>query len=560
MNPSLPSQTGLPHARVIADQDFQVEWVNGHDSDCYWILTSAVDGLKNLRKTNTAALEDYINNAPAAQQVSPSARFQKYHRKYNSVTLDNKAGDAFFQAVIKSSDNNQNYIPRPDTFEGSFSGAPGGKGENGNLTLFTQAVYYQNTSCTMNDRRVQYTNPLYPWIIAVHRYRLCTGQGSRPDVARLAFPPGQRPGHYMAQWQWRGYYDVVDVEVVAGTTRVAKPYGDKVPEPPKGMRAQYKRVDHCAFPEAQPTKGCYRIMTDADACMRMCDRATEFACTGVQITPVLPRSSVYSGFRNITFMPYDFTSNCRKGDVERGALPEHFACWPLQARARTDTVDRFVISLDPDDPVFYSTCYTRISYKVASNVTIVPEPRELTWQFGKKCISCNAAAAATVEYAMPLWNITDKCANCDVDTRTVAQLPAAEKPVNYTIPAPWKAQLPYKLCRGMSSGNYSESANYRCGNMTAGVFTPNNTACGVRLNVAGGQTQSDISELDCQILAKADKRCSSLVTLYYEPSLERNFCTCFRGAHKNTTGDLACCGECVAQNTTAQWRAFENSL
>jgi hypothetical protein len=536
---------------VIANQDVQVEWVNGHDSDCYWILTSATDGIKNLRKTNTALLEDYINNAPAAQQVPPPARWQKYHRKYNNVNLDNKAGDAFFQAAIKPTDNNPNYIPRPDNFEGSFSGAPSGKGENGNVSLFMQMVYFQNTSCTMNDRRVQYNNPLYPWIIAVHRYRLCTGQGGRPDVARLTFPPGTKPGHYMAQWQWRGYYDVVDVEIVNGTTPVVKPYGDKVPEPPKGMRAQYKRVDHCAFPDAQPVKGCYRIMTDADACMRMCDRATEFACTGVQITPVLPRSSVYAGFRNITFMPYDFPSNCRKADIERGALPGHFACWPLQARPRTDTVDRFVISLDPDDPVFYSTCYTRISYKVASNVTVAPEPRELAWQFGKKCISCNGAAAATVEYAQPLWNITDTCANCDVDKRTVAQLPAAEKPINWTIPAPWKTSS----CRS-SCAAACRAATTRRVPTTACV---NTTACGVRLNTVGGAQQADISELDCQMLAKADARCSSLVTLYYEPSLERNFCTCFRGTYKNTPAIWRAAASASQQNTTAQWRAFENS-
>jgi hypothetical protein len=124
VNPTLPSQTGVPHARVIANQDVQVEWVNGHDSDCYWILTPATDGIKNLRKTNTALLEDYINNGPAAQQVPPPARWQKYHRKYNNFNLDNKAGDAFFQAAIKPTDNNPQLHSASDNFEGSFSGAP----------------------------------------------------------------------------------------------------------------------------------------------------------------------------------------------------------------------------------------------------------------------------------------------------------------------------------------------------------------------------------------------------------------------------------------------------
>ena len=77
VNPSLPSQTGLPHARVIANQDVQIEWVNGHDSDCYLILLPEKDSMKNMLKQNNALLEDYINNAPADQQTPPPPRWQK---------------------------------------------------------------------------------------------------------------------------------------------------------------------------------------------------------------------------------------------------------------------------------------------------------------------------------------------------------------------------------------------------------------------------------------------------------------------------------------------------
>jgi hypothetical protein len=183
VNPALPSQTGLPHVKVVANQDIQVEWVNGHESDCYWVLTSEQDSFKNLLKINTRVLDEYISNAPAAQQVPPPARWQKYHRKYDSVNLDNKAGDSFFQAVIKPTDNNNNYILRPDVFEGRFTGVRGSIA-NANASLVYQMVYKSGTSCTSNDRRVQYKNAQFPWIIAVHRYRLCTGQAGRPDVAR----------------------------------------------------------------------------------------------------------------------------------------------------------------------------------------------------------------------------------------------------------------------------------------------------------------------------------------------------------------------------------------
>lgn len=547
----LPSQTGLPHVRVVANQDFQVEWVAAHDSDCYWVLTLAKNAAKNLLSTTSAVLDSYIDNAPAPQRVPLPTRYQKYHRKYNSTTLDNKVvGDKFFQSVIKWSDNNTNYIQRPDTFEGNFTGAPGNRGENVVPTAVVQAAYFQNSSCAVTDRRAQYTNPLYPWIIAVHRYRLCSNQAGRPDVARLTFPTGTAPGLYIAAWQWRGYYDAVDVEVVAGSTPVAKPYGDKVPPPVKGVPAQYKRIDHCAFPDALPTAGCYRIMTDAAGCMQSCDRQTEFQCTGVQVTPVLPRATVYPAFRNISYMPYGYVSNCRKNDVERGALPQHFACWPLQARPRTDTHDRYVISDDPDDPIFYSTCYMRISYKVAASSSTPPLPRALEWQFGRACLNCNDAAVATAEYAYPTWNVSNTCINCDIEGRTLAMLSTTERPVNCTALQPvWTPVTPtFAYCRGIAGGNISASPLYTCENGT--------TYCAHRLAPAGGFTQGDISLLDCQRMASADSRCSSLVLVNDEPTVNRRVCYCYRGTWRNSTGDAPCCGECVPYSNLSSWQQF----
>jgi hypothetical protein len=395
VNPSLPSPTGLVHAKVIAGQDIQVEWVTGHDSDCYWILTSEKDHMKNLAKLNTRALDDYIANAPAAQQVPPPTRWQKYHRKYDQYTLDNQLGDKFFQAIVRASDNDPNFMLRPDSWDGVFQGVKGGKGADANNTLVMQASYFQNTSCALDDRRVQYDNADYPFVIAVHRYRLCTARGTRPDVARLTFPAGTPPGRYIAQWQWRGYYDIVDIEIVAGTTPVAKPYGDRVPLPPAGVPAQYKRVDHCAFPEATPVSKCMRIMTDARACMDMCDRLTEVACSGVAILPILYPSGAYDGFQNVTYFPYDFPNECRRRELERGAQPGHLACYAASARPKTDTQDRVYITADPADPAFYSTCLMRVPHAATQGGATPPVPRTLDWNFNERCISCRDAKIST---------------------------------------------------------------------------------------------------------------------------------------------------------------------
>jgi hypothetical protein len=315
-------------------------------------------------------------------------------------------------------------LARPDTFEGRFSGAPGGNGATANASLVFQAVYFQNTSCAMNDRRVQYPNP------STRSSSPCTATASAP--ARRIAPtsrasrsrPALRPGRYVAQWQWRGYYDIVDIEIVAGTTPVVKPYGNKVPAPPAGVPAQYKRVDHCAFPEATPAGKCFRILSDARACLDMCDRLTEFACQGVAIVPVVYPSGAYQGFKNISFMPYEFASNCRKTDIERGATAGHVACFAATARPKTDTVDRIYVTHDPDDPAFYSTCMLRIPYQATAAGPVPVPPRDEDWSFGKKCISCRDAKISTYEQAIMVWNTTTTCANCDVDG--VARLPAAE--------------------------------------------------------------------------------------------------------------------------------------
>jgi hypothetical protein len=336
VNPALPSQTGLPHVKVIANQDIQVEWVNGHDSDCYWVLTAEQDSFKNLVKTNTRVLDDFINNAPANQQVPPPARWQKYHRKYDNFNLDNKAGDAFFQAVIKPTDNSANYMVRPDVFEGRFAGVRGGKGADANESLVYQMVYKSGTSCTDNDRRVQYKNDKYPWSSLMHRYRLCTGQASRPDVARITFPAGTAPGRYVAQWQWRGYYDIVDVEIVAGTTPVALPYGKKIPLPPAGIPAQYRRVDHCVFPDATPAGMCYRI---ADRCARLHADVRPPHRVGL---PWRVADGAGAAYPKAPTRASRMSRSCRTRSRRRAAkttssvrpTPNHFACFAATARPR----------------------------------------------------------------------------------------------------------------------------------------------------------------------------------------------------------------------------------
>ena len=141
----------------------------------------------------------------------------QYHRKYNNVDLNNNAGDGMFKQAISM--GGANYIARPNVFEGRFRSepqaafhfseasslsmcvcvvlpdCPSGLGSKCNNTLIKQMVY-NSGPCVDFDRRAQYKSPKYPWVIAIHRFRYCTGQATEPDIALFQFPPGTPAGWF----------------------------------------------------------------------------------------------------------------------------------------------------------------------------------------------------------------------------------------------------------------------------------------------------------------------------------------------------------------------------
>ena len=160
---------------MIAGQKFQIEWVTGHDADVYFTLLAEENHMRNMLNHKREMLDDYLNNAPTNQRSPPNREWQKYHRKYKSTNLDNTSGDKFFAEQINYGE--PDYIERSDAFEGRFSGAPS-KPADRDVKLFNQMVFKQTGSCVEDDRRVVYNNAKYPWVIAMHRYRICTGQVS----------------------------------------------------------------------------------------------------------------------------------------------------------------------------------------------------------------------------------------------------------------------------------------------------------------------------------------------------------------------------------------------
>jgi len=66
-------------------------------------------------------------------------------------------------------------------------------------------------SYLQNDVRLSYAHPDYPWIKALHTYKHLSQEPFDYDYVKLYID--QPPGHYVVNWEWRGYYDCTDVDV-----------------------------------------------------------------------------------------------------------------------------------------------------------------------------------------------------------------------------------------------------------------------------------------------------------------------------------------------------------
>jgi hypothetical protein len=98
---------------------------------------------------------------------------------------------------------------------------------------------------------------------------------------------------------------------------------------------------------------------------------------------------------------------------------DQMVCYAVRARIATNTVPEYVISTDPHDPVFYSTCYVRdrkISWlppQVAS-----AEPTAHFAFNNNTCLTCSSffgnhdASGVPNSVSVPTWVVANECINC----------------------------------------------------------------------------------------------------------------------------------------------------
>ena len=322
-----------------------------------------------------------------------------------------------------------------------------GNGERG----LTQIKYHDWV--TDADTRLSYYNPKYPWIEAVHHFG-CNGARPREwDAARFSIPGRKGSGEYMVHMVWGGYKDVIDVDLLP--SEAADKYGRAA------TATTWAKTDHCQYVEHGPPSArgwpgtCFpitdayddgdsplttwgndarytRAKYDVTACMEMV--ALQYGqAQGLNVVPLRNPALVADALRDSVNLP-ELTHRDSDCDLEKFAeyYPEAYArndtlvCyWVTEADSSNAEVDSpwTVVDDDPEDPVFYSTCYQKqSSWEFVGNPACPacekPQVGSTRWKYGERCVSCAAAEhyAYISSYNLtvaPWWEFTDDCENCD---------------------------------------------------------------------------------------------------------------------------------------------------
>lgn len=163
-----------------------------------------------------------------------------------------------------------------------------------------------------------------------------------------------------------------------------------------------------------------------------------------------------------TTTPCDHTSGSLQAE-------DAFVCYGVEARAHKDaSTPEFIISKDPADPIFYSTCYVREfaieflpppgsrdglfkgSFLAEANTTsevyndaLKDESFKREWDFNGACLECSDYHANSLRAGPSIWTLAppDQCFDCDRTVDHLADGCSAERPVFTTATATGETEV-----------------------------------------------------------------------------------------------------------------------
>jgi hypothetical protein len=300
------------------------------------------------------------------------------------------------------------------------------------------------------DIRVEYASTTYPWIESVHKFTNCfyihQPFAHQYDMASFSLPARKGTGDYIYHFIWGGYRDCVDVNIQAAT--VVNRYGTYN----ASATTTFVKLDHCEFYYVlNPVTPCQIVpqtTRSAATCINAC-RTAGNGCKAVQVVRRrnLPISLPYTEGLPLyahdplqlddSVAPINVSGPCGYPSIhdrkEAGctkaptkcnlvnATDDDLICFgltPFRDQNLQATED-FIISSDPADPRFFSTCWIKIpnSGFLATPSLSKPWP---AWDVGDSCVTCpfrSQVRSLGLNFA-PDWvdGLTGECINCDDGT------------------------------------------------------------------------------------------------------------------------------------------------
>jgi len=419
-----PPRSGprLPHRQVGPGQDFVVEWSTGHDGTYYFVVVKASDEGK-LGENTMANLGNYLDEAPSDAYVYEDVRYERIHVSYPNMENDGS------QYESRLGRNNPRWIDRSPFHHG---------------TDFPQWKY--SASDLAQDQRVAYFNPNYPWIEAVYKYSINSpAWANERDSARINIPARGGSGEYVVHMLWKGYRDVIDVDVlpedavdIYGTLSETK---------------RWVKTDHCWYPNINGndySRCTYRQagQESLDA-LRRCQQdfsrnRNQPRCNAVNCVPLFPPQQVKVNAWDSPMgahVPWkdpsqeNFNNGCNINNIPEDADENTYVCYGIMAQEPEDpafnieTEDYwYVRDDDPEDPVYWSQCFRPEEERVFTGNVACPacesETAEVVqkWKVGHMCRTCedvetfddapNGYRDEIPRWTIHQWALTETCERC----------------------------------------------------------------------------------------------------------------------------------------------------
>lgn len=389
----------VPHLRVGRGQEFAFEWATGHVGSEYFFVVLAAKHEDKLKKHNPTSLKEYLDNAPATATTYSGDHWNKIHVQCSSQ--GGGCDTSPYQTELTAGD--AQFFERPESW-----GNP------------EKRLFKYKASDVKQDKRVAYKSDKYYWIESVHHFMVSVNKAGEWDLARFVIDGREPDTEYIIHMVWRGYRDVIDIDLLHQDS--VDIYGQADPDFPA-----WKKVDHCQYRNYKKinkksgkakTTQCMFIKNthrDVQQCLRLCE--TKNNCEAVNIVPLKNPKEVYH--QDDVNIPWN-DQNCDEWHKDRYA-DDTLVCYgfiPKLPKGGNKDVGSFwtVVDNDPEDPVFYSSCYRHEPTWTFEGFTAPTEskPPAISWKVGDKCLSCDNVKENSKSSFNTLnwWSIADECKKC----------------------------------------------------------------------------------------------------------------------------------------------------